>query len=86
MSEPAAVASKALRLSVNDALGLFISQNLDVLIAKYGIEYSKGQQITAALFPNPVATIGTVASFTQGRTLSSSGALLGQIQGVGLGQ
>ena len=46
--EQAIVASKALRLSVNDALGLFISQNLDVLIAKYGIEYSKGQQITAA--------------------------------------
>jgi cobalt-zinc-cadmium efflux system outer membrane protein len=74
------VASKALRLSVNDALALFISQNLDVLIAKYGIEYSKGQQITAALFPNPYATIGTVASFTQGRTLSNSGALSGQIQ------
>jgi len=80
MSEPAAVASKALRLSVNDALGLFISQNLDVLIAKYGIEYSKGQQITAALFPNPYATIGTVASFTQGRTLSNTGSLSGQIQ------
>ncbi|MDE3051561.1 MAG: hypothetical protein KGJ48_16875, partial [Nitrospirota bacterium] len=62
------MASKALRLSVNDALALFLSQNLDVLIAKYGIEYSKGQQITAALFPNPVATIGTLSSFTQGRT------------------
>ena len=80
ISEPAAVASKALRLSVNDAVALFVSQNLDVLIAKYGIEYSKGQQITAALFPNPVATIGTLSSYTQGRTLSSSGALSGQIQ------
>ncbi|MCX5723863.1 MAG: TolC family protein, partial [Nitrospirae bacterium] len=65
---------------MNDALGLFISQNLDVLIAKYGIEYSKGQQITAALFPNPVATIGTLSSFTQGRTASSSGALISQVQ------
>ena len=65
---------------MNDALALFINQNLDVLIAKYGIEYSKGQQITAGLFPNPVATIGTLSSFTQGRTSSSSGALSGQIQ------
>lgn len=80
MSEQTTVASKTLRLSVNDALALFINQNLDVLIAKYGIEYSKGQQITASLFPNPVATIGTLSSFTQGRTSSSSGALSGQIQ------
>lgn len=79
-SDQASTSSKALRLSVNDALGLFISQNLDVLIAKYGIEYSKGQQITAALFPNPVATIGTLSSFTQGRTASSSGALISQVQ------
>lgn len=79
MPEQATVAPKALRLSVNDALGLFISQNLDVLIAKYGIEYSKGQQITAALFPNPVASIGTLSSYTQGRTLSSSGQLFSQV-------
>lgn len=73
-------AAKALRLSLNDALGLFIKQNLDVLIAKFGIEYSKGQQITAALFPNPVATIGTLSSFTQGRTASNSASLFGQVQ------
>ena len=79
-SEQTVVSSRALRLSVNDALALFISQNLDVLIAKYGIEFSKGQQITAALFPNPVATIGTLSSFTQGRTSSNSGALLSQVQ------
>ena len=74
------VSSRALRLSVNDALALFISQNLDVLIAKYGIEFSKGQQITAALFPNPVASIGTLSSFTQGRTSSNSGAVISQVQ------
>ena len=33
MSEQTIVAQKALRLSVNDALALFINQNLDVLIA-----------------------------------------------------
>ncbi len=79
-SEQPVVSSRSLRLSVNDALALFISQNLDVLIAKYGIEYSKGQQITAALFPNPVASIGTVSSFTQGRTSSNSGAVISQVQ------
>lgn len=79
-SEQTVVSSRALRLSVNDALALFISQNLDVLIAKYGIGFSKGQQITAALFPNPVASIGTVSSFTQGRTASNSGAVISQVQ------
>jgi outer membrane protein, heavy metal efflux system len=71
--------SKVLRLSVNEALGLFISQNLDVLIAKYGIEHTKGQDVTARLFPNPVLSIGTQSSHTQGRTLSNSGQLFWQI-------
>ncbi len=79
MSEQTTVTQKALRLSVNDALALFVNQNLDVLIAKYGIEYSKGQQITAGLFPNPVASIGTLSSYTQGRTLSNSGQLFSQV-------
>ena len=70
----------SIRLSLNDALALFLQQNLDVLIAKYGIEYSKGQQITAKLFPNPVASIGTLSSYTQGRTLSTGGQLFIQAQ------
>lgn len=77
--EQATGASKALRLSVNDALGLFLSQNLDVLIAKYGIEYTKGQEVTARLFPNPLLSVGTLSSYTQGRTLSNSGALITQV-------
>jgi cobalt-zinc-cadmium efflux system outer membrane protein len=77
--EQATVASKALRLSVNDALGLFVSQNLDVLIAKYGIEYRKGQEVTARLFPNPLLSVGTLSSYTQGRTLSNSGQLFTQV-------
>ncbi|MEP6959124.1 MAG: hypothetical protein ABI980_10390 [Nitrospirota bacterium] len=52
------MAQKALRLSLNDALGLFLTQNLDVLMAKYGIEYRKGQEVTARLFPNPVLSVG----------------------------
>ena len=70
----------SIRLSLTDALALFLQQNLDVLIAKYGIEYSKGQQITARLFPNPVASIGTLSSYTQGRTLSTGGQLFFQAQ------
>ena len=77
--EQAPVASKALRLSVNDALGLFLSQNLDVLIAKYGIEYTKGQEVTARLFPNPLASVGTLSSYTQGHTMSNSGQLFTQV-------
>ena len=69
-----------MRLGLTDALALFLQQNLDVLIAKYGIEYSKGQQITARLFPNPVASIGTLSSYTQGRTLSTGGQLFFQAQ------
>ncbi len=68
------------RLSLNEALALFLRQNLDVIIAKYGIDYSKGQQITAALFPNPVASVGTLSSYTQGRTLASGGQVFTQIQ------
>ena len=79
-AEDSATGPKALRLSLNEALALFIKQNLDVLIAKFCIEYSRGQEITAALFPNPVATIGTLSSFTQGRTASNSAALFGQVQ------
>ena len=77
-TEPRATTSA--RLSLNDALALFLQQNLDVLIAKYGIEYSKGQQITARLFPNPVMSIGTLSSYTQGRTLSTGGQLFFQAQ------
>jgi cobalt-zinc-cadmium efflux system outer membrane protein len=77
--EQATEASKALRLSVNEALGLFLSQNLDMLIAKYGIEYRKGQEVTARLFPNPLLSTGTLSSYTQGRTLSNSGQLFTQV-------
>lgn len=70
----------SLRLSLSDALTLFVQNNLDVLIAKYGIEYSKGQQITARLFPNPVMSIGNLASFTQGHTAGNSGQIFVQAQ------
>jgi outer membrane protein, heavy metal efflux system len=73
-------APASIRLNLTDALALFLQQNLDVLIAKYGIEYSKGQQITARLFPNPVMSIGNLASFTQGHTAGNSGQIFIQAQ------
>lgn len=70
----------ALRLSLDETVALFLRQNLDLLMAKFGIESAKGQQITARLFPNPVASIGALSAFTQGRTPGNSGAVIGQIQ------
>ncbi len=69
-----------LRLSLEEALSLFLRQNLDLLIVKYGIEFSKGQQITARLFPNPVASMGLASSPVQGRTLGNSGQVAPQVQ------
>jgi cobalt-zinc-cadmium efflux system outer membrane protein len=70
---------------LNDALALFLKQNLDLLIAKYGIEYSKGEQITAALFPNPVLSVSTVSSLSKSQfgeraNLLRSGQVYPQIQ------
>ncbi|HEU5202256.1 MAG TPA: TolC family protein [Nitrospira sp.] len=78
--EQQASSPQTIRLSLNEALAVFLQQNLDVLIAKYGIEHSKGQEITAKLFPNPVMSIGTLSSFTQGLTPASSGQLFIQAQ------
>jgi cobalt-zinc-cadmium efflux system outer membrane protein len=72
--------SGTIRLSLDDALALFLRQNLDLIIAKYGIDYAQGQAITARLFPNPVLSVGAVGSMTQGRTLSSSGQVYPQVQ------
>jgi cobalt-zinc-cadmium efflux system outer membrane protein len=78
--EQQASSPQTIRLSLNEALAVFLQQNLDVLIAKYGIEHSKGQEITAKLFPNPLMSIGTLSSFTQGLTPASSGQLFIQAQ------
>jgi len=72
--------ASTVRLSLDEAIGLFLRQNLDLLIAKYGIEFSKGEQMTARLFPNPVASLGAVSSPVQGRTLGNSGQLTSQVQ------
>ena len=77
---PSAKSTDIIRLSLDETIGLFLRQNLDLLTAKYGIESKKSQEVTARLFPNPVVFIGTLSSYTQGRTLSNGGQLFGQVQ------
>jgi cobalt-zinc-cadmium efflux system outer membrane protein len=70
----------ALVLSLDEAISLFLRQNVDLLLAKYGIESNRGREITARLFPNPYASLGLEASPVQGRTLANSGQIYPQIQ------
>ncbi len=74
------IASPLQRLSLDEALALFLRQNLDLLIARYGISYAQGQQITARLFPNPVLLVGSLSSMTQGNTVGRSSELASQVQ------
>jgi outer membrane protein, heavy metal efflux system len=69
-----------IRLTINEALSLFLKQNLDLLMTQYGIESAKGQEITARLFPNPVLGVGTVTSFTRGFTPGNSSQFSVNIQ------
>lgn len=72
--------TNVVRLSLDEALALFLKQNLDLLAAKYGIESAKGLQITARLLPNPVLTIGTLSAMTSGQTIDRSGQIATQVQ------
>lgn len=82
--EKASMAQKpspvAMRLSQDEAVALFLRQNFDLLITKFGIDHAKGQQITSRLFPNPVLSVGTLSSFTQGCNGDKCGAVFPQIQ------
>jgi cobalt-zinc-cadmium efflux system outer membrane protein len=66
---------QALRLSLDDAIALFLRQNLDLLKAQYGIDTAQAQRITAGLFPNPELSIKTLSAYTQSCTLSDCGAI-----------
>lgn len=78
--KPAAPTSPALRLGLNEALALFLRQNLDLIIAGFGIDSARAQQITARLLPNPVLTLGSIAGFTSGLTPIKSGQVLTGLQ------
>src|SRR5580765_3568836 len=66
---------KVLRLTLDDAMALFLKQNLDLIIASYGIDAAKGRQITARLYPNPTLSVSTLSAYTQGCNLDKCGAV-----------
>jgi cobalt-zinc-cadmium efflux system outer membrane protein len=77
--------SSILNLSLDQAIALFLRQNLDLLIQQYGIDTAKGQQITASLLPNPYLYMGHAGSFQKdqaGRSsnLVRSGQITTQVQ------
>ncbi|MFM8540421.1 MAG: TolC family protein [Nitrospira sp.] len=72
--------TEAVRLSLNDTVALFLRQNFDLLITKFGIDYAMGQQITARLFPNPVLSIASVGAYGQGQNFLQRGQVYPQIQ------
>jgi cobalt-zinc-cadmium efflux system outer membrane protein len=79
-SKPAVMPPPILRLSLNEAIALFLRQNFDLIVSSFGIDTAKGQQITAKLFPNPTFIFNTQASFTQELTAGNSGQVVTQIQ------
>jgi cobalt-zinc-cadmium efflux system outer membrane protein len=67
--------TQVLRLTLEEAMALFLKQNLDLIIASYGIDAAKGRQITARLFPNPTLSVNTFSAYTQGCNMSKCGAV-----------
>jgi cobalt-zinc-cadmium efflux system outer membrane protein len=73
------------RLSLEDAIALFLRQNFDLIITKFGIDYARGAQITAKLLPNPVYSVALGGSFSkqqfgQPSNLYRSGQAMNTIQ------
>ncbi len=86
-AEPKAAASMSstLRLSLDEALALFLRQNLDLITVRFGIDSARAQQITAGLFPNPVLSVATLGSFAKDQqgvpsNISRSGQVYTQVQ------
>src|SRR5437016_9995484 len=65
--------AEALSLTVDEAVALFLSQNLDLLMAQYGIDSAKGLEVTSKLFPNPTLSADLTGSAT--RSFHDVGAL-----------
>ena len=55
-----------LTLTLDEAMAQFLSQNLDLLMAQYGVESAKGLEVTARLFPNPTLSMDGTGSLTRG--------------------
>ena len=72
---PSFPSAKIMQISLSEAMELFLKQNLDLIIAHYGIDAAKGRQITARLFPNPTLNVNTLSAYTQGCQMSTCGAV-----------
>ncbi|HBP86555.1 MAG TPA: TolC family protein [Nitrospirales bacterium] len=67
------------RLSLDEALKMFLQNNFQLLVAKFGIQTAKARQVTAGLFPNPELAVGLFSSVTQGCTPSRCGGVMPQV-------
>src|SRR2546426_3893031 len=56
--------AETLSLTVDEAMALFLKQNLDLLMAQYGIDSAKGLEVTARLFPNPNVSVDVTGGMT----------------------
>lgn len=65
--------AQMLALTVDGAMALFLKQNLDLLMAQYGIDSAKGLEVTARLFPNPILSLDATTSAT--KPVDRTGAL-----------
>ena len=61
---------------IDEALAIFLRQNQDLLIARYGIETAKAEKITAGLFPNTELSVTGFSAFTQKCTFSDCRAIM----------
>jgi len=58
-------------------MALFLKQNLDLLIAQFGIDSAKGLEVTAKLFPNPNLSLDVTGSTT--KSFRRVGSLSGRV-------
>lgn len=59
---------------------MFLKNNFQSLVATYGIQAAKAQQVTAGLFNNPELTVGLFSSFTQGCLTARCGGVRPQVR------
>ena len=67
------------RITLAEALDMFLKQNFDVMVGKFGIETAKARELTARLFPNPELSVGLFSSVTQGCNTARCGGVMPQI-------
>src|SRR5207253_460511 len=60
VNPPSAAAAQTKRIvTINDAVSLFLQQNLNLVAARYDIDTVDAEKLSAAVRPNPEITVGT---------------------------